>query len=350
MSKSFKDELLSVSRGLQQKQNSIVNLIILCFFLVLSQNYEAEELHLELIYDFSTISNSSHNNTASRGLMTFSYENHFDFGSGELMPFISYSLLRGSNGSDLAMDIQGFSNIDEQPFSKWQEVGFEWSNKDTYLRIGQLDANANFSAIDRAGDFINASFGLTPTAHPLPTYPETEPGFYVQHRFSKMFQTGLGYYLPDEVGEDIGRSTPLLLLDNCWYCDDHFRFVTGYWQLKFKNAKTVNGQFSFLEGELTEKINGFILYSRTDDSHPDQIDKHIKLGLNYNEPFSFKNHKMGIGVSKIFGVVEEKAVEFFYQIPVLNQLDLKFDIQYINDSTAQNDTLVYSLRSIWHIL
>jgi len=296
------------------------------------------------VYDTSRIKVDDNYQQVSRVLAIGSYEQSFDFLGGQLTPQLTYSMFRGNNGSDIAQDIQGFSNIDAEHFSAWQEVNLNWQNDTTLIRIGQLDANANFVSLVHAGQFINASFGLTPTALPLPTYPDMEYGLYAEHKVSENLGFSLAYYRPDEV-DDTGEQQPLWMGAVCLYCNDKITINTGYWTVKHQHVKSISGYFAYVEGEISEKLHGFTLVSINDRPQTEDIKKHIKLGVTYDAPFSYESHQVGVGYSKVFGPDDETAIEAFYLLPINSFINLQPDIQWINNKITPNiDNLILTLR------
>ena len=45
-------------------------------------------------------------------------------------------------------------------------------NKRFRFKIGRVDANSEFAFVDNGAEFINSSFGFSPTIFLLPTYPD----------------------------------------------------------------------------------------------------------------------------------------------------------------------------------
>ena len=69
-------------------------------------------------------------------------------------------------------DFQVYSNIDSPDFVQVSEFWYERDLFEGFLavRVGKQDANAEFAVVDLGGDFVNSSFGVSPTI-PLPTFP-----------------------------------------------------------------------------------------------------------------------------------------------------------------------------------
>ena len=324
----------------------ILTLIFIISYLNLAHNALANSLPLNLAvtYDNSRLKVNGNSQQVSRMLATLSYEQHFSFFGGELSPQISYSIFRGQNGSDLAQDVLGFSNIDAKHFSAWQEVNLHWHNESTLIRIGQLDANANFATLAHAEHFINASFGLTPTALPLPTYPDMEYGLYAEHQLTSNMGVSVGYYRPDEV-DDTGEQQPLWMGSLCWLCNDNITANVGYWRVKHKHVESITGAFAYLEGNITEKLHGFSLFSINDRPQSQELKKHLKIGFTYDAPFGIAQQQIGIGYSRVLGIDNETVFELFYLLPINDFINLQPDLQWLDNTTNNHlNSLIATLR------
>jgi porin len=80
----------------------------------------------------------------------------------------------GRNGSDDVGDLQAFSNIDGDPFSKLYELWYQQEIFGGKLRVkaGQVDANTEFAVVDTGADLLSSSAGFSPTILGFPTYPD----------------------------------------------------------------------------------------------------------------------------------------------------------------------------------
>lgn len=87
----------------------------------------------------------------------------------------------GNSISERAGDLQGVSNIDAEDRVQLAELWFAQDLFDGSLRvkIGKIEANADFAFVDSAGDFINSSAGFTPAIVGMPSYPDPAFGVVV---------------------------------------------------------------------------------------------------------------------------------------------------------------------------
>jgi carbohydrate-selective porin OprB len=89
--------------------------------------------------------------------------------------------------------VQAPSNLDEAAFNKLVEVYFTDSHDRVTFKAGRLYADADFNAVETAGDFLNASYGLIPTIL-MPTYPTPQVGVSVWTKINSRVSIGAGFY------------------------------------------------------------------------------------------------------------------------------------------------------------
>ncbi|NOT44020.1 MAG: hypothetical protein HOP14_05380 [Acidobacteria bacterium] len=110
--------------------------------------------------------------------------------------FVQHQWKGGGDGSSALGIYQSFSNIDADDFQRVYEVWYEQrlSADRVRIKVGQVDANSEFAAVDGAGDFINASMGFSPTVFLLPTYPYPAPSVNVFVSPTAHLSVGAGVY------------------------------------------------------------------------------------------------------------------------------------------------------------
>ncbi|MBC7894466.1 MAG: carbohydrate porin [Cytophagaceae bacterium] len=108
---------------------------------------------------------------------------------------VGYAAQRGDNGSELAGDVQAFSNIDATRFAHLYEAWFQQSfGEFARVKIGRVDANTEFAVVDGAANFINAPAGFSPTITGLPTYPDPVPSVNLFLRPVSWLELAAGYF------------------------------------------------------------------------------------------------------------------------------------------------------------
>ena len=110
--------------------------------------------------------------------------------------FFNFQNHNGPQGSEETGDIQGISGIDADGRTQLAELWYEHSFLDGALRIklGKIDANSEFAFVEHGGEFLNASFGVSPTLMGLPTYPDPAGGIVVFIQPCELLYVGLGLF------------------------------------------------------------------------------------------------------------------------------------------------------------
>ena len=86
--------------------------------------------------------------------------------------FMQYHGKAGSVAPVIGSGMQGVSNIDAHDFHAVGELWYELEYQDAIrMKVGRVDAAAEFAAPRHAGEFLNPSMGITPTVLGAPTYP-----------------------------------------------------------------------------------------------------------------------------------------------------------------------------------
>ena len=294
--------------------------------------------------------------------------------------FAQYYFRHGRNGSDDVGELQAYSNIDEARLSREYELWYEQKtlNDKLRLKLGQVDANAEFAFIEAAGEFIHSSAGFCPSIVNFPTYPDPAlsanlflyplENLYIgggvygdgitetsRHGFRQPFYIGeVGVTLP--LGETLG---PLRLAAGAFYDTGH--------QDRF-------------DGGAQGKVNGFYALAEQQIWRENPDDKEDKQGLSVFAHYGYTDakvsaveHHLGLGVSAV-GLIpardadvtglywtlaktsrasdsgfdaDESAFEFFYKFEVTPAISLKPDLQYITHPggvKTADDALVFTLR------
>ncbi len=104
------------------------------------------------------------------------------------------------NGPDATADdvgdAQAFSNIDADGRTEIAELWFEQVTSDGAIRVkvGKVEANAEFAYVDNGGEFINSSMGFSPAVFVLPTYPDPAMSVNLFVYPTDGFYAGAGLY------------------------------------------------------------------------------------------------------------------------------------------------------------
>ncbi|MBO6739643.1 MAG: carbohydrate porin [Phycisphaerales bacterium] len=290
-------------------------------------------------------------------------------------------------GSADAGDLQGLSNIEiDRSLTAIYELWIEHELEDANLRIklGKVDANSEFDALDMLDGFSNSSAGFSPTIFALPTFPD--PSFSVNLFWSPTDAVTLGYGLYDGAlaadGVLTGSRGPSSFFDddrsNDWF---HIAQVDIDWDHHHGGGLALGGwhhtgTFVRFDGGTEDDASGLFatihqtLWRDTDSersvelglqygwSDPDisEVEHHIGLGCVMHAPFtSRENDEIGVyctwsDLSDEPGAgfdENETAIDAYYAIALHQSATLRPEVQYIFNPSGDpmiNDALVLGFR------
>ncbi len=162
---------------------------------------EEHGLALEMKYTFdgaSVLRNGIRRHSVGAGLldlrMTVDTEAAFDLKGGTV--FAQYYFRHGRSGNDNAGTAQGYSNIDEERLSRAEEIWYEqkFAGGRGRIKVGQVDANAEFDFVEAAAEFINPTAGFSPTIAGFDTYPNPALSLNVFVHPTGQIYAGAGVY------------------------------------------------------------------------------------------------------------------------------------------------------------
>lgn len=271
--------------------------------------------------------------------------------------FANVQLHRGEDEKNIAGDIQGYSNIDAQNYSRLAEYWLQYSQGDWRFKLGQVDINGEFAYVDHGGEFISNSMGYTPTLIALPTFPEAAWGAMAFYQLGDSLQGGFaisagqGQHDFDELHYITNvRSTVVqgTLELGWWYHTGEFSHL-GSNQPK----EGTGGWFATYNADWNANTGYFLQYGKS-DKRVAEIYRHLGGGIHFRQPWQRPDDSFGIGVTAAWlsphlGAPEttEIVIEGFYQWQVNEHFSIKPDIQWIQNPSGQNvstDPLVFTLR------
>ncbi len=305
--------------------------------------------------------------------------------------FLNFQNHNGPDASaDDVGDAQAFSNIDAEGRTQVAELWFEQVTIDGTVRVkvGKVEANAEFAFVDNGGEFINSSMGLSPTVFVLPSEPSPAMSANVFVYPTDGFYAGAGLYDGSlQEGVPTGSRGPKTFFENpadlfvigeagvTWGSDGEGlpgRFGGGGWWH--------TGTFVRFDGATDEETGGFYLvFDQTlwleNPSDPDDgqglgmflqygyadadvsmIEHHAGGGFAWMGPIPSRDDDvLGAGVSFVrfsdepgAGLTDdhETAFELFYKAQIMPWISVKPDLQYISNpgGTGLDDALVATLR------
>jgi porin len=182
-------------------------------------------------FGLSYAAESFTNGPRARYLGSLSSTATFDLphlGLGRGLVFVSAQALHGEGINDRWIGaIQTPSNLEQRPFAKFVETWYSDSYLQGRLRIkaGRQYADSEFGAIENGADFLNASYGVLPTA-PMPTYPDPELGVAAWAAPARGVSVGLGVFR----GGPLARGALFKVLEGRVETSRRTTFRAGWWQ------------------------------------------------------------------------------------------------------------------------
>lgn len=278
----------------------------------------------------------------------------------------------GDNPTNLLIgDAQVFDKHNAAPFLQILEIWYQQKlfNDKLRIKVGKVDANAEFSVIDNGLEFINSSTQVNPTFFVFPTFPDPMPSLNLFFTPDKLFYTDFAVYdanqndhfldfygnpgsvQPTLYGELL-ISESGLTWDNLPVLKKDGNLKLGLWQhtgtfSKFDDntQHDAKGLYLIFNQTLWKPISDknegrgirmFLEYSLSDAS-VSPVYQHMGGGIAWTGP-SANHPEDAVGFSAQYGKFTpalhlpqhyELALESFYNIAINPWLGIKPDIQYI---------------------
>lgn len=298
---------------------------------------------------------------------------------------IDFQNQTGRNGSDDVGDVQGFDNADADGRTQISELWYEqyFLKNKMRIKVGKVDANTEFAAPEYSSQFLNSSFGYSPSITNFPTYPDGALSFNVFVYPAPWLYAGYGVYDGDGVGNhpittafnsptdyfqiaEVGvrwtlreGTLPGRLAGGVFYDNAAFETFSGRHQSGTAGAYFIAEQKLLHQNFYTKDdergVYAFAQYS-FGDAEVNDVRQHLGAGLTWVGPYAKANNDtVGIGFTTAFlsdasGTPctqdTETSIEGFYNFQATSYLSIKPDLQYIihpGGNDAQ-DALVATLR------
>jgi porin len=304
--------------------------------------------------------------------------------------FADFQTQEGRDGSVETGDLQAYSNIDADDFTALYEVWYQQTLFDGRVRIkvGKMDANADFAFVEHGGGFIHSSPGFSPTLFTLPTYPDPAfgavgfvgeaGGLYAGAGvFDGALQEGVptgtrgpatlfgepaDLFFIGEAGYAWGGGQADLLPGRitfgAWHHTGDFARFDGGTQSRTTGAYLVVDQLLYREnpGAGDDQGLGLFLQAGWADPQLSLIEHHVGAGVQWvglvpgrdRDTAGLMVSWAGLTDAPGAGLTQEAetAVELFYDIRLGRHLSLKPDLQYIANpgGAGLDDAWVATLR------
>ncbi len=280
------------------------------------------------------------------------------------------------NGEDPAVDsgdFQGHTNIAADGRTEIAELWYEQflANGMIRVKVGKVEANAEFAYVDNGGEFINSSMGFSPTIFILPTYPDPAMSVNVFVYPNDNLYMGVGVFDGAlQEGKSTGMLGPKTFFDDpsdlFVIGEAGFLWAAGGGELPGRFAVGAwghTGTFTRFDGGTKEGTTGFYLlvdqtlwnenpgdeedgqgigmFFQYGYANPDvsSAEHHVGIGAVWAGALPGRNDDiMGIGATYVrfsdepgagFTDEGETTLELFYKVQVLPWASIKPDLQYI---------------------
>ena len=292
----------------------------------------------------------------------------------------------GTNGSDDLGDLQGFDNMDADGRTQISELWYEQFlfDKKVRIKVGKVDANTEFAAPESGTEFLNSSFGYSPSITAFPTYPDQALSANIFVYPTPWLYLGYGVYDGDAVGDhpphtawtgpsdwfqiaEIGvkwaladNTLPGRFAGGVFYDNADFATFNGRTQSGTAGAYFIAEQKLFHTNYYAKDdergVYAFAQWSFGDEEVND-IRQHLGGGIRWVGPYPKENpDSLGVGFTTAFtsdaagspySEDSETAIETYYNFQATSYLSVKPDLQYIihpGGDAALDDALVATLR------
>ena len=281
--------------------------------------------------------------------------------------FITYQGFHGDDGSLDSGDAQVYSNIDATAFDALYSVYYEQRLIDDQLdiKLGKMDANADFAYVNNGAAFIHSSPGFSPTILSFPSYPDPSTAVNMFWHDRRGPYLGAGVY--DGATQDgiaTGTRGPATFFgppDATFYIAEAGavydfaghpgRLGIGAWhhtgifeRFDASEADHASGTYVVLDQTLysaarsPRQLEGFAQYGRVNGAVSPFSD-HVGAGVTLSAPSTDRpDDAVGLMASYVvfsdapgtdFKADYELAIEAFYAVQLGPILRLKPDLQYI---------------------
>ena len=293
----------------------------------------------------------------------------------------------GRDGSELAGDAQAFSNIDGPRIDELAELWYEqiFPHERWRLKLGKVDANSEFAFVETGQEFLNSSFGFSPTIVGLPTYPDPATSVNLFWSGDEGASLGLGVFdgsglegrstgrhglrAPGSAGDELFLIAELGLSYEQGLGGEAGRVALGLSHHTatletFDGEREAGSQSGYLcwdqrlvrgEGpDAVGEVNGFLQLAHAPPAIS-AFETHLGLGATWKAPLAARPADLaGLAASWAFASSEaeldepyELAIEAFWRLGIGAHLSLKPDLQYVVHPSAggeAGDALVATIR------
>ena len=268
-------------------------------------------------------------------------------------------------------DLQIISNIDCPDRHQFSELWLrqELAGGRLWFKLGKMDANVDFAALELAAELIHSSFGVPPNI-PLPTFPDPGYGAAVAFEPSQVWRYELGFFegapsglrwLPGKetfangfvaLAEATAHTAPLFgrgkggsVHLGAW----HRRptgasaeaSASGAWALFEEPFWSSGSRLAAVFGQLSWDFGANAV-----------VPLYVGGGLLTQGVFDARDHdviSLAIAQARLTGGAET-AVELQYKLPIIASVNLAIDLQYIDQPAGHAGSALAGLMRLTTLL
>ncbi len=296
-----------------------------------------------IAWDLSTV-NGEENGNASRFLAHLYSETDLSSFLGKGAMFnAGLAIKRGSDVTELEL-AQGLDNIDADEFEGLYEVVLVLKPVENgTLKIGQQDANIDFSVVNNAGEFLNPSMGHSPTII-MPSYNDPVMAVSYLHQVSDKLSFSFGVFESAvTIDEDGYFNDTFTIVEAGYQVNDSTNVKLGFWR---DTAVDLTKPYMILDHQINQDYSAFMQFG-SGNANTIGLDSHLGFGVNKHGVFTGED-MTGIAYTQVSdGDTEERIVEVYYTQQVSKWIKMTLDMQYITNpafNQAVDDALAFTLR------
>ncbi len=265
---------------------------------------------------------------------------------------------------DIVGDLQTVSNIDNGEVYRLEEAWYQQEFSGGRVKLGLIDLNTEFDAIDTGGFFINSSHGIGPdfsqTGENGPSiFPSTSPAIMLEMTVSEQLRFRAGVF--DAVPNDPNypMKTKVSLGEGALYVAE-INYVAGYdirfalggyrYSSKFDSLLTGvpedgnGGIYAIVEAQLSDRLSGWVRAGFA-NSIVNPLSHYLGGGFLLSKPFARRdNDQLGFSIATAWNGDDMKQLlltegskpanaeynfELSYNYFVNDKITIQPDVQYI---------------------
>ena len=279
---------------------------------------------------------------------------------------------RSELSGDIVGDLQTVSNIDNGEVYRLYEAWYQQELDSSRVKVGLIDLNSEFDAIEPAGLFINSSHGIGPdfsqTGENGPSiFPSTSPAAMFEVEFSEKlrFMGGVFDAVPNDPDNAMAHKLSLnegaLLIAEANYVADSgvrfglggYRYTSDFDSLLTNVPKGGNGgAYAIVEASINDRLSAWFRTGFA-NSTINPLSHYIGGGVVLSEPFAGREEdQLGFAIATAWNGDDYKQLlqsegstpanaeynfELTYTYKINDMFAIQPDMQYIVNPGATRD-------------